>query len=176
MLFADDLILVSETAFNLQKLITGLETYCEHWQMAVDLRKTEICVFHKKFCYKRRVSKFKAIEEIENYNVLGTTFYSGARCFQSNYYNRLQEKATRAIFTAKQLAYNRMGNQIPFSVLLKFWYTNPAHYWLWLRGLVPREANHPYQKISIKTSLKENLAYKDRHQTYLSMAKLVAIH
>ena len=119
MLFADDLILVSETAFNLQKLITGLETYCEHWQMAVDLLKTEICVFHKKFCYKRRVSKFKAIEEVENYNVLGTTFYSGARCFQSNYYNRLQEKATRAIFTAKQLAYNRMGNQIPFSVLFK---------------------------------------------------------
>ena len=51
MLFADDLILVSETAFCLQKLITGLEKFCEHWQMEVNLRKTKICVFNKKFCY-----------------------------------------------------------------------------------------------------------------------------
>ena len=53
-----------------------------------------------------------------NYNVLGITFYAGARRFLSNY-NRLQEKATRAIFLAKQLAYNKMGNQISFSELFK---------------------------------------------------------
>ena len=126
MLFADDLILVSETAFGLQKLITGLEKFCEHWQMEVNLRKTKICVFNKKFCYKRRACKLyyqnKEIEEVESYNVLGITFYSGARRFQSNY-NRLQEKATRAIFSAKQLAYNKMGNQTPFSVLFKIFDT-----------------------------------------------------
>ena len=48
MLFADDFILVSETAFGLQKFITGLEMFCEHWQMEVNLRKIKICVFNKK--------------------------------------------------------------------------------------------------------------------------------
>ena len=62
--------------------------------------------FRKTFCCKWRVIKFhyqnKEIEEVENYNVLGITFYSGDRRFQSNY-NRLQEKATRAILSTKQL-------------------------------------------------------------------------
>ena len=126
MLFADDLILVSKTAFGLQKLVTGLEKFCEHWQMEVNLRKTKICVFNKKFSYKRRASKLyyqnKEIEEVENYNVLGITFYSGARRFQSNY-NRLQGKATQAIFSAKQLVYNKMGNQTTVSVLFKIFDT-----------------------------------------------------
>ena len=94
--------------------------------MEVNLRKTKIYVFNKKFCYKRRACKLyyqnKEIEEVENYNVLGITFYSGARRFQPNY-SRLQEKATRAIFSAKQLAYNKMGNQTPFSVLFKIFDT-----------------------------------------------------
>ena len=48
LLFADDLILASETPSGLQKLINGLEEFCKHWHMEVNLSKTSISIFNKK--------------------------------------------------------------------------------------------------------------------------------
>ena len=45
MLFADDLILASETPSGLQKLINGLEEFCKQWHLEVNLSKTSISIF-----------------------------------------------------------------------------------------------------------------------------------
>ena len=47
-LFADDLILASETPSGQQKLIHGLEEFCKQWHMIVNLSKTSVSVFDKK--------------------------------------------------------------------------------------------------------------------------------
>ena len=47
LLFADDLILASETPSGLQKLINGLEEFCKHWHMEVNLSKTSISILNK---------------------------------------------------------------------------------------------------------------------------------
>ncbi|KAK6182054.1 hypothetical protein SNE40_009820 [Patella caerulea] len=45
LLFADDLCLVADTIMELQKRITILETYCDAYDMSVNLEKSKIFVF-----------------------------------------------------------------------------------------------------------------------------------
>ena len=41
---ADDLTLISETRDGLQKLINGLEKFCQRWQIEINLEKTKIMI------------------------------------------------------------------------------------------------------------------------------------
>ena len=45
LLFADDLLLLSESSTGLQKCISQLEDYCEKWRLNVNLKKTKIMIF-----------------------------------------------------------------------------------------------------------------------------------
>ena len=95
MLFADDLILASETPSGLQKLINGLEEFCKQWHMEVNLSKTSISIFNKKFQIYKQNYEFKFLENIisetNEYNYLGITFSTENNRFQMNY-QRLKEK------------------------------------------------------------------------------------
>ncbi len=47
-LYADDLILVSDSVEGLQTLLDGLFSFCKKWHMIVYLTKTKIMVFNKR--------------------------------------------------------------------------------------------------------------------------------
>ena len=124
MLFADDLILASETPSGLQKLINGLEEFCKQWHMEVNLSKTSISIFNKKFQIYKQNYEFKFFENIisetNEYNYLGITFSTENNRFRTNY-QRLKEKALRAIYAARNLAHKAMGNHITPNVLFKIY-------------------------------------------------------
>jgi hypothetical protein len=57
-LYADDTVILSESAESLQEAISAFEEYCNIWKLTVNTNKTKIVVFSKKkykplfFCIK----------------------------------------------------------------------------------------------------------------------------
>ena len=49
LLFADDLVLLSESPSGLQNLIYGVEKFCSQWHMLVNLTKTKVVLLNKRF-------------------------------------------------------------------------------------------------------------------------------
>ena len=47
LLYADDTILISETATDLQRMINDLYIYCQLWQLTVNTEKTKVVVFSR---------------------------------------------------------------------------------------------------------------------------------
>ena len=47
LLYADDLVIVSESATGLQNAISKLENYCVKWNLEINLNKTQIMIFNK---------------------------------------------------------------------------------------------------------------------------------
>ena len=47
LLYADDLILISEKPSGLQHCLNALEVYCEEWGLNINTKKTRIMIFSK---------------------------------------------------------------------------------------------------------------------------------
>ena len=115
-LFADDLVLVSETSTGLQHLLNGLEQFCKQWHMLVNLMKTNIMIFNKKYLVPDNSHDFhfngSKIDETDHYNYVGTIFSNAPDRFGMDNKHK-HDKALRAIFTAKRLARGAMGQHVP---------------------------------------------------------------
>lgn len=48
LMFADDILLLSETPKGLQKSIKKLHEYCFNWQLSINTKKTKIMIFKQK--------------------------------------------------------------------------------------------------------------------------------
>lgn len=48
LMFADDLLLLSESAEGLQKSLEKLSNYCKKWQLSININKTKVIVFQQK--------------------------------------------------------------------------------------------------------------------------------
>ena len=69
LLYADDLILMSESASGLQKQLDALASFCEQRQLTVNLSKTKVVVFATRqsdVCDSGAV-----VERVENFKYLG---------------------------------------------------------------------------------------------------------
>ena len=76
MLYADDTILLAESAEDLQVQLNAFGEYCDNWKMKVNVNKTKIMVFgfgklrqNLKFTYKN-----VDIEIVKQFNYLGVIF------------------------------------------------------------------------------------------------------
>ena len=47
LMYADDLILISETEDGLQKCLNKLAEYVERWQLSINIKKTKIIIFQR---------------------------------------------------------------------------------------------------------------------------------
>ena len=47
LLYADDIVILSETETGLQHGLDLLEQYCDKWKLTVNIKKTKIMVFRK---------------------------------------------------------------------------------------------------------------------------------
>ena len=77
LLYADDIVLISENESNLQKMLDHVEFWCKKWQMRVNVDKTKVVHFRNKrknktsFNFKINGSK---IEIVDHYQYLGIIF------------------------------------------------------------------------------------------------------
>ena len=76
LLYADDLVLISQSEKGLQQAVTSLEKYCETWGLAINPDKTKIVVFNKKDILIDTNVKFGKlkIQSVESYKYLGILF------------------------------------------------------------------------------------------------------
>ena len=103
LMFADDLVLFSESAEGLQNALVKLQNYCDKWGLVVNLNKTKIIYFNSS--RKLPVHRFELngieIEQVNEYCYLGIVFTSNgsfkAAC------NRLYLQALKALFKLQQL-------------------------------------------------------------------------
>ncbi len=101
LLYADDIVLLSQTPMGLQCLLNGLQTFCHKWKLKVNIKKTKILIFNS-----RNTSKLSfwyqnsKLEQCTSYTYLGIlltpngTFKSAKR--------ELVKKGKRAMFALKQ--------------------------------------------------------------------------
>ena len=125
LLYADDLVLMSESPTGLQNLIHGLENFCMQWHMVVNLTKTKVLVFNERFvCGDNRYFTFNKnkVPTSNTYNYLGVIFSNANDRFGENYENK-HGKALRAIYAARNLAHNAIGPDVAPTVLFKIFDT-----------------------------------------------------
>ena len=103
-MFADDIVLLSESATGLQNCLNALEAYCEKWNLTVNTAKTKVVIFNKgghilkrfKFCYRNEL-----LEITQKYCYLGIVF-SSCGTFVSAC-KAIVEKSLKAFYKLKQL-------------------------------------------------------------------------
>ena len=100
-MYADDVILLSDSATGLQNSLNDLLQYCHEWKLDVNLKKTKIVAFHQR---KSLNSKFyfgkDVIELVDNYQYLGIIFHKNGNF--SVVWKNLYCKATRAYFSLRK--------------------------------------------------------------------------
>ena len=125
LLFADDLVLMSESPTGLQKLTRGLENFCSQWHMVLNATKTKVVVFNERFA-SSSVHPFvfngNEVPNSTHYNYLGVTFSNSGNRF-GDYYELKYGKALRAIYASRTPACDAIGLNIPITVLCKIFDT-----------------------------------------------------
>ena len=100
LLYADDLVLLSETANGLQSLLNVLDTFCKKWFLTVNLPKTKCLVFSKTnsvFSQDTFLLGTNKLMSSQNYCYLGTNF--NANCSLKENGEILNKKANGAYFS-----------------------------------------------------------------------------
>jgi predicted DNA-binding protein YlxM (UPF0122 family) len=98
LLYADDTIVMAETAKDLQTALDAVHDYCNEWHLQVNTKKTNVVIFSKGKV--RKYPDFKLgdslINVVDDYTYLGTTFnYNGRFC---KAISKQVNQATRAMF------------------------------------------------------------------------------
>ena len=81
LLYADDTILLSDSAIDLQNSLNALHIYCQTWKLSVNTSKTKVIVFSRGKVRKIPTWHFGSdiIESTDDYTYLGVTFnYNGS--------------------------------------------------------------------------------------------------
>jgi hypothetical protein len=99
LLYADDVLLISESANGLQNALNAFNLYCKQWKLKVNTNKTKIMVFSKR--------KFELIvfllfdntklELCEDISYLGITFNYNGSFIKAK--NKLVQHAQKALYS-----------------------------------------------------------------------------
>ena len=76
LLYADDVVLISQSEKGLQHMVSALEKYCNSWGLTINTDKTKIVVFNKKNILFDTNVKFgqQKILSVDSYKYLGILF------------------------------------------------------------------------------------------------------
>ena len=103
LMFADDLVLFSESAPGLQNCLNKLNTYTKKWNLKVNINKTQVGVFKKGGKKLKHLYFYLGTEEIENVQnyYLGIIFNASGSF--SNACINIADKAMKAFFKLKRI-------------------------------------------------------------------------
>ena len=78
MLYADDTVILSDSAENLQKSLDSFLKYCSEWKLQINNTKTKVVIFgaHKTNLLSFKLGNTKLEIIVDNYKYLGTVFSS----------------------------------------------------------------------------------------------------
>ncbi len=104
LMYADDLVILSESAAGLQCAINCVQKYCYDWQLTINTTKTQVLVFTKGGKVPKDLPVFQygndtVLQVVKEYTYLGIIFCS------SGLFNKAQlalaEKASRAYYSLR---------------------------------------------------------------------------
>jgi len=118
-LYADDMVLCSDSALGLQKLIDGLYDYCKKWHLIVSLAKTNVMAIGTK--EKDHTFKFgnDKVNMTDSYKYLGTVISNDKDMFKQNQVN-LINKSNNAIYALNAYIKHTVGQLQPSLALKMF--------------------------------------------------------
>ena len=79
MLYADDLVLCSQTPEGLQNLLNDLGKYCSKWHLILNRTKSKIMILNKKYVGEGFTFIGEKLETCESYKYLGITLSSALK-------------------------------------------------------------------------------------------------
>ena len=121
LLYADDLVLLSNSKEGLQQLLDHLQQFCQTWALTVNIKKTKIMVFQKRSrCQGNRLQFVLGSTTIDHTN---TYTYLGLKLSSTGNFNMavndLREKARRAFYAIRK----SIRINIPIRIWLKIFKT-----------------------------------------------------
>lgn len=122
LLFADDLIILSESADGLQNSLNALSGYCNKWQLTVNTKKTKTMVVQNHPNNKiNPFIKYKGqlLENVREYKYLGCIISSNGSLVNCS--SDLANKARKALFAIK--SYTSNFSQVPVKVACNLFQT-----------------------------------------------------
>ena len=117
LMYADDLIILSDSKNGLQKQIEKLENYCSKWKLQINEKKSKTMIFNRgnKLINTQFYTKQTKLENVKEFNYLGITV-SAKNCNFTPTIRDLSIKATRGIFALN----NKMKlSKLPTKLALK---------------------------------------------------------
>ena len=121
LLYADDLVLISESKEGLQNQIDTLHEYCERWKLKINTKKTKSMIFNRG--NKIINANFKVgdtyIENVKTFTYLGFVL-SAKNCHFQRTMDDLNIKANRAIFALRN---GTKLSKLPVKLALKIFNT-----------------------------------------------------
>lgn len=116
LLFADDAVIFSDSIQGLQASLNNLESYCDKWNLQVNVAKTKIVVFRKGGIlgkYEKWTYKGEDIEIVNSFNYLGIVLSSGGAFIKAT--NTLSGKALKAMNSLLSIT---KGMHLPIDIML----------------------------------------------------------
>ena len=121
LLFADDIVLFSDTAEGLQKQISLFWGYCRLWQLIVNLPKSKVVIYNKGYVdetYEFKIGEDR-LEICESYKYLGLWCSNSPNTFAKNY-TYLSQQAKKALYAIKSYTTPSLGKLHPNLALKLF--------------------------------------------------------
>ena len=113
LLFADDIVLFSEFAENLQAQIELFYKYCEIWNLIISIAKTKIVIYNQ--IYAKHSFSFtlgeNALDIVDKYKYLALWCSNNKNIFVKKH-SYLAEQARKAIFTIRNYSHS-LGHLTP---------------------------------------------------------------
>lgn len=102
LMYADDIVLLSDTKEGLQNRINVLQTFCNKWCLNINLKKTNILIFNKPGKFLNEIFELNGdhIECVKSCKYLGITFSSSGKFSQCK--EELFKKSMKACFKLQQ--------------------------------------------------------------------------
>ena len=100
LMFADDILLLSETPEGLQNSINKLNSYCNKWQLTINTQKTKIMVFQQKNILYNKYDFYlngDKLEKVLKYKYLGNIIEASGKLTSSH--TELAKKGTKVLFS-----------------------------------------------------------------------------
>lgn len=107
LLYADDIVIFSNSADGLQGGLDSLLVYCNRWKLKLNVDKTKVIIFRKSGSLPRHLSfsfNGEQIEIIKSFSYLGIIFTQGGSFSETQAH--LADKAQKAIFKLNKYLYN----------------------------------------------------------------------
>ena len=129
LMYADDMVIFSETAAGLQEMLSSLENYTERWSLTVNVEKSKILIFRN--CRKLSADlewfiRGEKIEIVDTFCYLGILLNFNGKFHVAQ--NQLALQCKKALFALKRKCCNMSLNYITLLSLFDTYIGSIAHY------------------------------------------------